>query len=347
MDRRQFTGTAIASFAAATLAGPARAAERASGRHFAVTTRVALPASEGAAEAFLPLFAWRTSYQMAANPSWFTNGATRVVTDRHSGARALHVTWQSGAERTVDLVEHLTTWERGNETRSHLSAYDRQRYTSGSAALPINGLVRERANAIAGHLGDPRARARALYDWVVDNTWRDPATPGCGTGDILAMLRDGRMGGKCVDINALMIALARAVDIPARDIYGIRLADSGLFRSLGRSGNITGAQHCRAEVWLDDAGWLAVDPADVRKAVLEEELPLESEPIRALRERLFGRWEANWAGYNDATQAVLPGGPAKPEFHFLMYPVVAVNGKAMSCLDAKASGYSIACVEMT
>ena len=55
MDRRQFTGAAIASFAATMLAGPGKAAERAGGRHFAVTTRVSLPASEGAAEAFLPL----------------------------------------------------------------------------------------------------------------------------------------------------------------------------------------------------------------------------------------------------------------------------------------------------
>jgi hypothetical protein len=78
--------------------------------------------------------------------------------------------------------------------------------------------------------------------------------------------------------------------------------------------------------------------------VLEEKLPLDAEPIRALRERLFGRWEANWAGYNDADTVALPGTSA-PQFHFLMYPTVAVAGKAMSCLDAKASGYSIVCNE--
>jgi len=347
MDRRQFAKAALSSAATGLLARPALAATQPARRNFAVTTRVALPAADGVTEAWLPLFARRTAYQQAANPGWNTTGAARVVTDSNSGARALHVTWQSGAERSVELVEHLATWERGNEPRGNLSSAERRRYTAGSAALPTDGLVRERANAIAGNLSDPRARARALYDWVVENTWRDPGTPGCGTGDVIAMLRDGQMGGKCADINALMIALSRAVGLPARDIYGIRLADSTLFRSLGRSGTITGAQHCRAEVWLDNAGWLAVDPADVRKAVLEEKLPLESEPIRALRERLFGRWEANWAGYNDATSVALPGAPAQPQFHFLMYPTVAVNGKAMSCLNAKASGYSIACSEVS
>ena len=90
---------------------------------------------------------------------------------------------------------------------------------------------------------------------------------------------------------------------------------------------------------IERLSWNAIvpkDPADVRKAVLEEKLPLDAEPIRALRERLFGRWEANWAGYNDATSVALPGTPTQPQFHFLMYPTVTLAGKAMSCLDAKA-----------
>ena len=43
------------------------------------------------------------------------------------------------------------------------------------------------------------------------------------------------------------------------------------FKSLGRSGDVTAAQHCRAEVYVDGFGWIPVDPADVRKVVLEEE----------------------------------------------------------------------------
>ena len=27
-------------------------------------------------------------------------------------------------------------------------------------------------------------KARAIYEWVVDNTSRDPKTPGCGMGDV-------------------------------------------------------------------------------------------------------------------------------------------------------------------
>ncbi len=39
---------------------------------------------------------------------------------------------------------------------------------------------------------------------------------------------------------------------------------------IAASENITKSQHCRAEVYIDRYGWIPVDPADVRKVVLEE-----------------------------------------------------------------------------
>ena len=120
-------------------------------------------------------------------------------------------------------------------------------------------------------------------------------------------LRPESFGGKCADINGLMVGLARAAGIPARDVYGIRVADSRLYPSLGKSGDISKAQHCRAEAYLEDAGWFPIDPADVRKVVLEQKLAVDSPEVRELREHLFGNWEMNWVGYNSATDIELPG----------------------------------------
>ena len=92
-------------------------------------------------------------------------------------------------------------------------------------------------------------KARALYEWIVDNTFRDPKVKGCGLGDIQTMLETKNLGGKCADLNALFVGFARSLGIPARDVYGIRVADSADFKSLGRSGDITKAQHCRAEFY--------------------------------------------------------------------------------------------------
>ena len=83
-------------------------------------------------------------------------------------------------------------------------------------------------------------KARAIYEWIVDNTARNPKTRGCGTGDIRAMLETGDLTGKCADLNALYVGLARAAGLPARDVYGIRVADSRFgYKSLGRSAAVS------------------------------------------------------------------------------------------------------------
>jgi transglutaminase-like putative cysteine protease len=89
------------------------------------------------------------------------------------------------------------------------------------------------------------------------------------------MLEARALRGKCADLNALFVALLRAEGIPARDVYGIRVAPSALgYASLGKAGgNVTTAQHCRAEFHLPSHGWVPADPADVRKVILGSHRP--------------------------------------------------------------------------
>jgi transglutaminase-like putative cysteine protease len=110
------------------------------------------------------------------------------------------------------------------------------------------------------------------------------------------MLDTRSLGGKSADLNALFVGFARSVGIPARAAYGIRVAESAEFTSLGRSGAITKAQHCRAEFYLAGHGWVPVDPADVRRVVLEEKpggLPL-GDPQRRLAPALRGVGDERW-----------------------------------------------------
>ena len=122
----------------------------------------------------------------------------------------------------------------------------------------------------------------------------------------------GNLNGKCADLNALFVGLARSVGLPARDVYGIRVVPSQFgFKALGAgSENVTKAQHCRAEVWLPGSGWTPVDPADVRKVVLEEppgNLAMTDPKVLAARKALFGSWEGNWVAFNTAHDVKLPG----------------------------------------
>jgi transglutaminase-like putative cysteine protease len=160
----------------------------------------------------------------------------------------------------------------------------------------------------------------------VANAHRDPKTRGCGTGDIKTMLETGNLGGKCADLNAVFVGLCRASGIPARDVYGLRLAPSAFgYKELGaNSASLKGAQHCRAEVFLASHGWVAMDPADVLK-VMRQETPDwikdRKHPVAApVVAGLFGGWEGNWVGWNNGHDITLPGSAGKGTLPFLMYP---------------------------
>ena len=66
-----------------------------------------------------------------------------------------------------------------------------------------------------------------------------------------SMLETGNLGGKCADLNAIFVGMCRSVGVPARDVYGVRVAPSAFgYRELGaNSANLKGAQHCRAEAY--------------------------------------------------------------------------------------------------
>jgi transglutaminase-like putative cysteine protease len=217
--------------------------------------------------------------------------------------------------------------------------------------IPTDGIVKDTATEITKGAKTDADKARAIYEWIVDNTFRDPKVRGCGRGDIRTMLETRYLGGKCADLNALYVGLARAVGLPARDVYGIRVAKSELgYKSLGASSEkVTKAQHCRAEVYLTRFGWVPVDPADVRKVVLEEppgNRTLSDEMVTSARKRLFGSWEMNWMAYNFAYDVELPGshGAVVP---FLMYPQAQTAEGPLDSLDPDNFKYEITAKEIS
>ncbi len=214
-----------------------------------------------------------------------------------------------------------------------------------SRLVPTDGIVKDTAAEITRGARTEVEKARAIYEWIVENTYRNPKTRGCGLGDIRFMLESRDLGGKCADLNALYVGLARAAGLPARDVYGIRVAKSELgYKSLGTSSqDVTKAQHCRAEVYLSDSGWLPVDPADVRKVMLEEppvDRSLNDGMVRQARARLFGSWEMNWIAYNFGHDIRLPGSKG-PAINFLMYPQAETADGRLDSLDPDHFRYEI------
>jgi transglutaminase-like putative cysteine protease len=209
--------------------------------------------------------------------------------------------------------------------------------------------VREKALEITKGSASDLEKSRAVYEWIVDNTFRDPKVRGCGVGDIGWMLESGNLSGKCADLNALYVGLVRALNIPARDIYGVRAADSAEFKSLGKSGDITKAQHCRAEFYLPSHGWIPVDPADVRKVVLEEppgNIAVNNPKVVRARKKLFGAWEMNYLAFNYAHDVKLPGSEGLP-IAFFMYPQAESGGERRDSLDPDSFRYKMTARELT
>jgi transglutaminase-like putative cysteine protease len=229
--------------------------------------------------------------------------------------------------------------------RSELAHFQRP-----TKLLPTDGIVKAAATEITRGAKTDLDKAHAIYEWIVDNTSRNPKTRGCGIGDIRFMLESKDLSGKCADLNALYVGLARAAGLPARDVYGIRVAKSELgYKSLGATPeNITKAQHCRAEVYIDGHGWVPVDPADVRKVVLEEppgNRTLHDKIVEKARARLFGSWEMNWIAYNFAHDVALPGSNGTA-LGFLMYPQAETNEGRLDSLDPDNFKYEITSKEI-
>ncbi|MCW6509397.1 transglutaminase-like domain-containing protein [Lichenifustis flavocetrariae] len=359
LSRRRFTA-AIAGCAAATvLTGPGIAAVSGAGegwRRFRVTTRLDLTDAPGPAQAWVPLATFEaTDWVRPETQTWTASEGAKVERLISAGAELLHVQWGAGA-RFLDVASIVVTRDRtapfagSPPSKTTLSDGERATYLSGSTLAPVDGLVKATADRItAGASGDV-AKARALYEWVVDNTFRSAPVPGCGDGNVLRMLQTGQMGGKCADINPLFVALARAAGLPARDLYGVRVAPSRLgYASLGPSTTtITKSQHCRAEVFLDGYGWTAMDPADVRKVMLEEApggLTMDQPKVQAARARLFGSWEGNWIPFNTANDIALPGSTRSPEA-FLMYPQAETAAGRVDCYHPDAVRYTITSEEL-
>ncbi len=97
-------------------------------------------------------------------------------------------------------------------------------------------------------------------------------------------------------------------------------------------------------MYLTRYGWVPVDPADVRKVMLEEppgNLPAESDAVRKAREALFGSWEMNWIGFNFAHDVALPGSARGLTVGYFMYPQGETAEGRIDPFDADNFKYEI------
>ena len=362
MNRRDFLQTMSALSASLALPGArqlfAEAAAPASWRTFEVTTRIEVLKPSGPTRIWAPgALITKTPFQRTlSNQFQAPSGSVQKIQHKSDGLEIIFATFPEGVSPVLITTSRVATRDytvdlSHREGGTKASRAELTYFTRSTNLLPTDGIVEETAMEITKGATSDVDKARAIYQWIVENTARNPKTRGCGEGNIRFMLETKDLTGKCADLNALYVGLARAASLPARDVYGIRVAKSELgYKSLGASSEkITKAQHCRAEVYLNDHGWVPVDPADVRKVVLEEppgNRPLDDEMVERARTRLFGSWEMNWMAFNFAHDVALPGSSGKP-LAFFMYPQAETANGRVDSLDADSFKYEITSKEIT
>ena len=362
MDRRDFLKSASLVSVALTLGksnGLFAGTQPADGwRTFDVTTRAEILKPAGVTRIWIPAaLITETPFQRTVANTFNAEGGTvKLISNDRQAMGIIAAEFPADVKPVLLVKSRIATKNYvvdlaapGNASQAKPA--DLEYFLQPTKLVPTDGIVQSTATEITSGAKTDVDKARAIYEWIVENTFRNPKTRGCGLGDIRFMLETKDLGGKCADLNALYVGLARAAGLPARDVYGIRVAKSELgYKSLGPSTEVvTKAQHCRAEVYLTGYGWVPVDPADVRKVVLEEppgNRPLDDDMVKKARTRLFGSWEMNWMAYNFSHDVALPGSTGAP-LGFFLYPQAETSNGRLDALDPDNFKYEIMSRETT
>lgn len=188
-----------------------------------------------------------------------------------------------------------------------------RRWLQPDRFVPTDDRIKKLAEEVVQGKITDIGKARAIYDYVIDNMTYDKSGTGWGRGDINYACDVRR--GNCTDFHAIFIGFCRAVGIPAKFAIGFPLpAERG-------HGEIAG-YHCWAEFYLKGYGWVPVDASEAYK-----------DP--AMKEYFFGAHDENRVQFTIGRDIVLnPPQNAKP-LNYFIYPYAEVDGKPFPNVQSK------------
>lgn len=255
--------------------------------------------------------------------------------DVDSNAEYLHATWSADKKSKVLSFSFEAEAKEISVTNLKDSGLplpkEIEPYLVGTKYIPIDGIIAEIAKKATAGKTTTLEKARAIYDWTVENTKRDPNVKGCGLGIVEQTITV--RSGKCADISSVYVALARSVGVASREVFGLRLGKK-------EKQNMTGGYHCWAEFYLPGTGWIPVDPSDVRKYMLKNNKTLNE--VKDLREYFFGSVDEFRVALKRGGRGVTLVPPQKDApVNYLMYPYAEVNGKALDYFDPNDFTYSV------
>jgi transglutaminase-like putative cysteine protease len=260
-----------------------------------------------------------------------------VYTDRTFKTPMFYARWENGSKSrklnfSFDVERQEVIKQNFPANEASWDPADYSLYLADTSFGPVDGEVKKLADKITAGKTTVLAKAKAIYDWTCENTYRNPKTHGCGSGDVCKLLKDP--GGKCVDISSMFVALARSAGVPAREIFGIRQGKKPVQ-------DISKWQHCWAEFYLPGYGWVPVDPADVRKMMLKQNLKLSDSKTKGYRAYYWGGIDPYRIKLGEGRDLTLNPPQSGRPINYLMYPFAQVGDKTLDWLDPTTFKYKI------
>lgn len=206
----------------------------------------------------------------------------------------------------------------GNAAHSPKEREELARFLGPDRLVPVSGPIIEKVRADLPRTDpSPLARARAIYDYVIDTMEYKKVGTGWGNGDTFWAC--SARYGNCTDYHALFISLARAEGIPARFEIGFSIPEDR------PSGQIEG-YHCWTEFHLPGVGWFPIDASEADKR-----------PER--RELYFGTHPADRIQFSMGRDLELGEGHTTGPLNYFIYPHLEVAGQRV---DAVKSSFRFA-----
>ena len=318
-------------------------------RKFSVKNNYSINSSKDLTQVWIPL-PKDESYHKVIDFTYSGNFTEAKVVKNAYDTRVLYVKWdksdkKSELEVTFDVIMQQRTTDFSKATSNTNYSDEVKVYLEGTTHVPVTASLEKYVKEITKTAKTPLQKAQAIYDWTVTTMYRDENVKGCGIGDAKKSIEEKIYGGKCTDISSVFVCLLRNAKIPAREIFGIRAGQSKISNACGKADDkglatITGAQHCRAEFYIDGLGWVPADPADVTKVKLADKLTNEDKKFQDVKKYFFGSWEMNWVAFNSARDFVLTPKPAQYPLNMLGYPYAEVGEDALDYYDAKGFTYT-------
>jgi len=185
MNRRDFLQHAGAASAGLVLAKPMLTKPADDWRRFEVMTRVEVLKPVGATRVWVPAaLLQETPYQQTFANTFNAPGAKARLVERADDALGIIVAeFPVGVAPVVTVISRIATRNYAVEVGAQHAAPlhpNLNHFLRATRLLPTNGIVKQKADEITRGARSDVDKARAIYDWIVDHTFRKPTTRGCG-----------------------------------------------------------------------------------------------------------------------------------------------------------------------